>query len=48
MAKKATQAKAPRKCEPCNGRGWYLLVPYKNQREGTRETCGSCGGSGER
>jgi DnaJ-class molecular chaperone len=36
------------KCEDCNGRGWYLLVTYENQRRGTRQTCGACRGRGRR
>lgn len=37
------------KCEDCNGYGYITIVSYNAQdKETSRETCGSCGGSGQR
>ena len=37
------------KCEDCNGRGQIAVVRYESQDKVEHyETCGSCGGSGQR
>jgi len=35
-----------RKCKTCYGKGWYLLAPYRDQRNGVKMTCATCGGAG--
>jgi DnaJ-class molecular chaperone len=44
--RKTTTKKPPAQCKTCYGKGWYLLAPYKDQRNGVKTPCETCGGSG--